>query len=283
MGGLAPRMRWTHLAFLSGSLALAGIPIFSGWFSKENLLGFGTVAGPGGFPWLLYIVGVGINVLTGLYAFRLWAKVFHGEPQTARVYAAKEPGRSMLVPVGILAALALVVAWPLQWPIPHTLHVFSDFLSPVFTSASGGLAVEPKIGIALVALIVGTLASLIGAGAAFRIWYERRPDAGDVVNVLPPVLRPAYHRVALLSYNKFYFDELYDAAFVRPTRAAGSALRRVVEPGVMDGWIRGLTEIMRGFSVDLRTYQTGLIRDYASLFAVFAVIFVVITIVFVAR
>jgi NADH-quinone oxidoreductase subunit L len=85
MGGLAPRMRWTHASFLAGSLALAGIPIFSGWFSKENLLGFGTVAGPGTAPWLLYIVGVGVNVLTGLYAFRLWAIVFHGEPQTARV------------------------------------------------------------------------------------------------------------------------------------------------------------------------------------------------------
>src|SRR5205807_1217313 len=55
MGGLAGRMRWTHVSFLAGSLALAGFPLFSGWFSKENLLGFGTVAGPGPAPWLLYV------------------------------------------------------------------------------------------------------------------------------------------------------------------------------------------------------------------------------------
>jgi len=283
MGGLASRMRWTHAAFLSGSLALAGIPIFSGWFSKENLLGFGTVAGPGGVPWLLYIVGVGINVLTGLYAFRLWATVFHGEPQTARVYQVKEPGRSMLWPVAILGVLSLVVAWPLQWPIPNTVRLFSDFLAPNFSTATGGLVAEPNVGLALLALLVGTVASLIGAGAAYRIWYQRQPTPAQLVDRLPPSLQPAYRQLALLSYNKFYFDEIYDAAFVRPTRSLARTLRRVVEPNYMDGWIRWLGGVMRGFSVDVRTYQTGLIRDYASLFAVFAVIFVVVTVVLVAR
>ncbi len=283
MGGLASRMRWTHLSFLSGSLALAGIPIFAGWFSKENLLGFGTVAGPGAAPWLLYIVGVGINVLTGLYAFRLWAKVFHGEPQTARVYAAREAPRMMLIPVAILGVLALVVAWPLQWPIPNTIHLFSDFLSPVFSTATGGLAAEPNLGLALAALLIGTLASLAGAGAALRIWYERKPDAAALVAGMPRPLARVYRPLALLSYHKFYFDEIYDRTLVRPTKALASATRRIVEPQYMDGWIRGLTDLMRGFSVDLRAYQTGLIRDYAALFAVFAVIFVVVTVVFVAR
>ena len=93
MGGLHARMRWTHLAFGAGSLALAGFFLFSGWFSKENLLGFGTVSGPGAAPWILYVVGVGVNVLTGLYAFRLYFTVFQGEPQTARIFAVKEAGR----------------------------------------------------------------------------------------------------------------------------------------------------------------------------------------------
>jgi NADH-quinone oxidoreductase subunit L len=283
MGGLAPRMRWTHLAFLSGSLALAGIPIWSGWFSKENLLGFGTVAGPGAAPWLLYIVGLVVNILTGLYAFRLWATVFHGEPQTARGFAAKEARSAMLLPVVALGALALVVAWPLQWPIPNTIHVFTDFLSPVFTTATGGLAVEPKVGLALVALIVGTVASLLGAGAARQIWLLRKPGPAEALERVPAELAPAVRVLGLLSYNKFYFDEIYDRFLVRPTKTAAGTMRRVIEPGVMDGWIRGLVDVMRGFSVDVRSYQTGLIRDYAALFAVFAVIFVVVTVVFVAR
>ena len=60
-------------------------------------------------------------------------------------------------------------------------------------------------------------------------------------------------------------------------------MRRVVEPEVMDGWVAGLGNVLRGFSLDVRSVETGFIRDYASLFAVFAVVFVVITVVFVAR
>jgi len=272
MGGLAARMRTTHLAFLSGSLALAGIPFFSGWFSKENLLGFGTVAGPGAIPWLLYIVGVGINVLTGLYAFRLWAVVFHGEPQTARVYAAQEARRVMLVPVAILGVLALIVAWPLQFPIPSTLHVFSDFLGSVVPTS----AREPGVGLAVVALLIGTVASLVGAGAARQIWLLRQPNAAELVPRFPKQL-------VVAAYNKFYWDEIYDAALVRPTKAIARTARRVIEPDIFDGWIGGVVDVMRGFSIDLRGLQTGLIRDYASLFAVAAVVFVVITAVVVTR
>jgi NADH-quinone oxidoreductase subunit L len=276
MGGLAARMKWTHWSFLAGSLALAGIPIFSGWFSKENLLGFGTVAGPGIAPWLLYVVGVGVNVLTGLYAFRLWATVFHGEPQTARVYAAKEARRVLLIPVVALGVLSLIVAWPLQFPLPSTLHVFSDFLAPVFAGTPAGLASEPNIGIAVLALLIGTAGSVVGVGAAYRMWFQRRLDPAQVVARLPRGL-------PLLSYNKFYFDEIYDRAFVMPIRAIGRTARRVIEPEVMDGWIKGLVELMRGFSVDMRTYQTGFIRDYAAVFTVGAVLFVVVTAVFLAR
>ncbi|MBV8445826.1 MAG: NADH-quinone oxidoreductase subunit L, partial [Candidatus Dormibacteraeota bacterium] len=274
MGGLASRMRWTQRAFLSGSLALAGIPIFAGWFSKENLLGFGTVSGPGAAPWILYIVGIGVNVLTGLYAFRLYFVVFHGEPETARSYAAEEPGRSMLWPVVLLGVLALVVAWPLQWPIPNFVRVFSDFLAPTFAGTPAGLASEPALGLALVALVIGTLASLGGVGLAKRLWYDHAPEPAAVQARLP-------RQLVLLSYNKFYFDEIYDAAFVRPIKAGARFLRRVVEPDFMDGWIGGLSDMMRGFSLDLRGFETGFIRDYAALFTVVAVVLVVITVVIV--
>ena len=276
MGGLGARMRWTHRAFLSGSLALAGIPLFAGWFSKENLLGFGTVAGPGSLPWLLYIVGVSINVLTGLYAFRLWAVVFQGEPQTARVWAAKEARRVMLLPVVILGALSLVVAWPLQWPIPNTVRVFSDFLAPVFAAGPASPAGEPALWLATLALAIGTVASLVGVGLAQRFWLQGNPEPAAIVARLPRAL-------PLLSYNKFYFDEIYDRALVQPTRMVARTMRRVVEPEVMDGWVAGLGNVLRGFSLDVRSVETGFIRDYASLFAVFAVVFVVITVVFVAR
>jgi len=269
MGGLHARMKWTNLAFAAGSLALGGFILFSGWFSKEELLGFGTVSGPGPAPWLLYAVGVGINVLTGLYAFRLYFRVFHGEPQTARGFGVKEPGLAMLVPVLILGVLAVVVAWPLEFPVPNTLHLFSDFLSPVFAGSQSPLLHDPGTGLALIALTIGSVASLLGIGLALRLWYEHRPDAGEVLARLP-------RAIPLLSYNKFYFDEIYDRALVQPVKAVARTARRVVEPDVMDGWVAGIGDLMRGFSFDMRIIQTGLIRDYASVFTVFAVILVVV-------
>jgi len=269
MGGLHSRMKWTHLAFGAGSLALGGFILFSGWFSKEQLLGFGTVSGPGPAPWLLYAVGVGINVLTGLYAFRLYFTVFHGEPQTARGFAVKEAGRAMLIPVVILGVLAVVVAWPLEFPLPNTIHVFSDFLSPVFAGSQSPLLHDPGFGLAFVGLAIGTVASLFGIGLAMRLWYEHRPDAQVVLARLPRV-------IPLLSYNKFYFDEIYDRTLVRPVKAVARTARRVVEPDVMDGWVAGIGDLMRGFSFDMRIIQTGLIRDYASVFTVFAVVLVVV-------
>jgi len=127
-----------------------------------------------------------------------------------------------------------------------------------------------------VALVIGTLASLFGVGLAQRIWVRGDPEPAALLVRLPRGL-------PLLSYNKFYFDELYDRALVNPTRAVARTLRRVVEPDIMDGWVSGIGSVLRGLSIDVRSVETGFIRDYASLFAVFAVLFVVITVVFVAR
>ena len=135
--------------------------------------------------------------------------------------------------------------------------MFSDFLAPVFAGSQSPLLHDPSFGPALIGLIIGTAASLIGIGLAMRLWYEHRPDPQVVLARLPRV-------IPLLSYNKFYFDEIYDRALVQPTKAVARTARRVVEPDVMDSWVQGIGDLLRGFSLDLRTVQTGLIRDYAS-------------------
>ena len=269
MGGLGDRMRNTERAFIAGSLALAGIPIFAGWFSKEDILGFGTVAGPA-IP-ALFIVGLIVNVLTGLYAIRLWAVVFRGEPQTARPFQAHEPGRTMLWPVMILGGLSVVLGIVIQWPfqiLGFSAHFLSSFLDPVFSSATG-VVTEPSTFRGALALAIGTIASLIGVGAAVRIWYEKKPQAQEVVARLPRLLPQ-------LSWHKFYFDELYDAVLVRPSRAAASTARRILEPRVFDGWVRGVTQLFADISIDFRGVETGLIRDYATGMLIFAGVFVAV-------
>jgi NADH-quinone oxidoreductase subunit L len=282
MGGLAARMRRTELCFLSGTFALAGIPFFAGFFSKEGLLGFGLTNGPGAVPWILYIVGLVINVLTGLYAFRLWATVFRGEAQTARVYAAHEAPPMMLGPVTILAVLSaglgiVLGIWALFLHANVLVGVFTSFLAPVFTTAtSGPIAVDLGTWQAVLAGTIGTLASLAGAGLAARMWLQRRPDPAVVLERLPRALPQ-------LSYNKFYFDEIYDALLVRPTIALARTTRKVIEPRAMDGWVRAIADACSELGGWARDYQTGLIRDYASYMIAAAGIFVVATILLVSR
>jgi len=273
MGGLGITMRRTELCFLSGSLALAGIPIWAGFFSKEELLGLGSYHG----PWhpTLYLVGVAVNVLTGLYTFRLYFTVFRGEPQTARVYAAHEAPPVMLVPVAILAVLCLLVGIVLLPGIPGVIgpFVLANFLDPVFTADGGQLLGEPPAATALLTVIVGTAASLVGSGLAMQWWYQRRPDAQVVAGRVPRVLTQ-------LSLHKFYFDELYDAILVRPSRSLARAMRRVVEPEYADGWVQGIARSASSLGETFRVLQTGLLRDYAMGMLVAACGFVAIIVVF---
>jgi NADH-quinone oxidoreductase subunit L len=274
MGGLK-RLKATNICFAVGTFALAGIPIFSGFFSKEDLLGFGAVHGPAA-P-LLYILGCGVNVLTGIYAFRLYFVVFQGEPQTARVAAAEEAPRTMLIPVAILAALSAVAGLLLYLtllPGVFGKFVLGDFLNGVFLQNGGRLLEEPSTGVALITVLIGTAASLIGVGLARQWFFLRKPDAQVVASRLPRVLTQ-------LSLHRFYFDELYDAILVRPVLGFARTLHRTVEPEFIDGAVRGVGEFLSGVSLDFRQLQTGLVRDYAGYMlgavtaGVIAVVFVI--------
>ena len=269
MGGLGITMRRTELCFLSGSLALAGIPIWAGFFSKEELLGLGSLHG----PWAptLYAVGVGVNILTGIYAFRLFYTVFRGTPQTARTYAAHEAPPSMLMPVAILAIGSFVAGWALLLGIPGVVGRFflADFLDPVFTANGGHLISEPSQGAALATVLIGTAGSLIGAGLARQWWYQRKPDAQAVAGRVPRLLTQ-------LSLHKFYFDELYDALFVKPTRRLARELRTVVEPEYADGWVESIGRAATSLSETFRMLQTGRLRDYATGMLVAASAFVIV-------
>ncbi|HEX3606578.1 MAG TPA: NADH-quinone oxidoreductase subunit L [Candidatus Dormibacteraeota bacterium] len=269
MGGLGLTMRTTERCFLAGSLALAGIPIWAGFFSKEELLGLGFNHGPAA-P-ILYFVGVGINVLTGLYTFRLFFTVFRGEPKTARTYAAHEAPPTMLVPVGILAVLSTVIGWALLFGIPGVVGPFilGSFLDPVFTADGGRLLTEPGHLTALLTVLLGTAGSLVGSGLAYEWWYQHRPDAQVIAGKVPRVLTQ-------LSLHKFYFDEIYDAILVRPVRTLARRLRDVVEPEYADGWVEAVGRATAWMSDTFRVLQTGRLRDYATGMLVAAGAFVVV-------
>jgi NADH-quinone oxidoreductase subunit L len=261
MGGLKPLMPKTHVAFLVGTLALAGIPIFSGFWSKDGIISSALATG-GSLGWMLYIAALLGAFLTGAYAFRLYFMVWRGsESDFVKEHAHGDHGegpRSMLYPVGVLTVLATIGGLVV---IPG---VWEPFLQWIDETAEP--LVEPTVAQDYGTSAIAVTLALIGFYLARRAF-----EAGRQV-----VTNPAVWRVL---EQKLYFDELYDALFYRPAAALSVALRRNVEEPVIE---RSLDEIGSGtiqVGGEVARVQSGLLRTYALAIA-FAV--AVLVVVFVA-
>ncbi len=263
MGGLSTRMRLTFGAFLIGSLALAGIPLFAGWFSKEELLSSGLALGPA-VPWL-WVIGVTVNVLTSFYIFRVVWTAFRGQPATTRAAMAHEARPVMLLPVLVLAVLAALVGFlNIDFFGFRPVTLFSSFLKPVL----GTPVAQASDGLQALALVVGTALSLTGLILAWAVYGRKLIPAELVSRRLPWLYQ--------LSLQKFYWDEIYDLTLVRPTLACASGVRQALEPRFFGGLVNGVREGVGTLADDLRTLQTGYFRDYALVFFFCAVIGLVV-------
>ena len=285
MGGFRKAMPFTYGCFLIGGLALSGIPPFSGFFSKDDIL---LVTGElGGWHWALYVAGYLGALLTAIYTFRMIFRAFHGEPvPEAReleaghlhhanvprnpatgeeedtdvgfpgpTHAVAEHALPMRVAMGVLA-LGAVGAGLVQ--IPKVDFLIEDFLRPSF---AGSKLYEPhtRNGLLVLGLVLGTLLGLAGIAIAHRVWVAR-PGTADVVRAR---MRPAYE----LFVNKWYFDELIDIVVVRPAAAAGRFARDTFERLFVDETlVGGTTGLVRAGSAAVRAAQSGFVRYYAALF-----------------
>ncbi len=261
MGGLKNVMPRTHLAFAAGALALMGIPIFSGFWSKDGIVAaaFASSDALGYTLWIAALIGA---LLTGLYTTRLYFAVFRGEPSDlVKEHTHEGHGegpRSMTIPVAVLAVLATVGGLVV---IPG---VWEPFLTWI------GETVESTV-LASVAEDYESSAIAVTLGVIGFFWARRAFHAGRQIVTNPGLWRVLEH--------KLYFDELYDALFYRPAAALSVALRRNVEEPVVE---RSLDEIGAGtlqVGGEVGRVQTGLLRTYAVAIA-FAV--AVLIVVFVA-
>ncbi|MGL6278938.1 MAG: NADH-quinone oxidoreductase subunit L [Gaiella sp.] len=264
MGGLKTVMPRTHLAFLVGALALVGIPIFAGFWSKDGILASALAEG-GVLGWTLYVGGLVGALLTGAYAFRLYYRVFHGAQSDLVAKAAHgghghgEGPQSMLLPVGVLTVLSAIgglLVIPGVWE--PFLHWIDEVAEPLVKPT-----VAQDYGTSVIAVALGA----IGILAARRAFQQGR----DLVPAGWP------HRAL---EHKLYFDELYDAMFSRPYQALVQATRDRVETPIVQGSLdlvaRGTTEA----AGDVARVQTGLLRTYAlavtASVVVLAVVFLVL-------
>jgi NADH-quinone oxidoreductase subunit L len=288
MKGFRKSMPFTFACFVIGGLALSGIPPFSGFFSKDEIL---LVTGErGGWHWALYVAGYIGAFLTAIYTFRMIFRAFYGEPvEEARelegghlhhaaqptnpatgevedtdvgfpgpTHAIAERALPMKVAMAVLA-IGAVGAGLVQ--IPTVDFVIDDFLKPSF-AGSALYEVHTRDGLLVFGLILGTLLGVAGIAIAWRIWVvgeQRDPSPAAV-------FRGRFKALYTLFVNKWYFDELIDLLVVRPAGAAGRFANTTIERVFVDGaLIGGATSLVRVGSASVRAIQTGLLRYYAAL------------------
>jgi NADH-quinone oxidoreductase subunit L len=287
MGGFRRAMPFTFLCFMIGGLTLAGLPPFSGWLSKDDIIAFLDHRG-GGFL-ILGVVGYLGALLTGIYTFRMIFRAFFGTPcEEARelehghlVHAEvprnplsgeqedtdvgfpgpehhiAERAWPMKAAMGTLALLA-VIGGVLQ--IPGVDSGITHFLDPTFAD-SHLVRTEPSTSSAWLGLVIGAAIAISGIAIAYRIWVVNPAIAVRMRERFAPVYR--------FLVNKWYFDELIDLLVVRPAlrvgRLADSVLERVVVSGAITG---GTVSIVRAGSAAVRRAQTGLLRYYAAVVVV---------------
>ncbi len=266
MGGLARELPWTYRSFLVGALALAAIPPFAGFFSKDAILS--SAANSGSLGWILWTIGIVGAFLTGLYTFRLLFIVFFREMTPfAREHLHKERFEgplSMMWPVGVLAVLSTIAGF-LQ--VPGGWALVDTWLDPVVESvpeAGGALAVF--------SILASLTAAVGGIAVAWAVYRKPGERSAAVRRRFPSAVRALEH--------KFYFDEAYDLAFYKPTSAfAAWMLRRIEEPLVLRS-LGGLGTGVRDVSGRVAATQTGRVRGYvlalAVGLAVLAIVFLVV-------
>jgi len=256
MGGLSSRLPWTHGVMLVATLAIAGIPPFAGFFSKDEILAsaFGT-----GHPvvWLAGLVGA---ILTAFYMTRLYVLAFRGPSRLTHEaeHHLHESPPSMIAPLVVLAILS-VVGGLVGPPLQEGGHAFARWLAPVFEPAGGHAAAhELPASTEWMLIAISVAAAVAGILVAF-VMYLRSPGTATR-------LRESLSGVHRALLHKYWVDELYDAVVVRPVRALATWFWRFWDVVVVDGIVNGVGWTLEGVSALLRLFQTGFVGTYALFF-----------------
>jgi NADH-quinone oxidoreductase subunit L len=252
MGGLKDKLPVTYWTFVVGSLALAGFPLTSGFFSKDDLLISAWSAGPLGQ--FLTVLGLVTALMTAFYSFRLVFVTFWGPSHVDPHHAGHvhEPPKTMTLPLIILAVLSIVTGY---LGIP-------EFLGPMFETDAGGAAHEGGAGIGI--MVVATGMGLLGIAGAYYA-YVLNP-------ALPDRFARQWQSLYRASLNKWYVDEAYDRTIVRPTFFAATELWKRVDVNVVDGAVNGMARAIAWGGWLLRLLQSGQAQHYALGMALGAVV-----------
>ncbi len=255
MGGIWKAIPLTYALMWIGSLALAGVPPLAGFFSKDIILE-SAFAAHTGLGYYAFALGIVAAVLTALYSWRLIILTFHGKPRADEKVMAHvhESPPIMTIPL-ILLAVGAIISGYLLLPMVGS---HSDFWGTSILVLPQHHALEEAHHVAFWVKALPTIVAVIGILAAYYL-YMTKPQ---LPALLAQRLRPLY----LFSYNKWYFDELYDFAFVRPAKYLGHGLWKQGDGGVIDGiGPDGVAAAASAIARRFMRFQSGYVYHYAFL------------------
>ncbi len=257
MGGLSKRIRWTYGTMLTATLAIAGIPLFAGFFSKDAILFAAFQSAAGGR--ILYAFGLVTALLTAFYMFRLIFLTFSGTPRydEHKVHVHESPW-SMLGPLVVLAIFSVIGGWFALPAFFQGPDYFANFLAPIFAGHESvdAAAESATHQLELILAGVAVAAALIGLGVAYWLYVKQPKKADD----LAKSMRPAY--TTLL--NKYYVDELYAFLVVRPLLwLSTNVFWKAADVAGIDGTVNGIAHGTTAIGDGVRHSQSGNTRSYA--------------------
>ncbi len=252
MGGLKSKLPITHITFLIGCIAIAGVPPFSGFFSKDEILAAAFAKSP--IYWALGVLGA---AMTAFYMFRLYATTFLGQFRGTdeQEHHLHESPFAMTLPL-ILLAVASAIAGAIG--IPELMgghHWLSHQLIPIVGEPhEASLSHSTEWALMGISVAIAVIALLIAVNK-----YKRQAD-GEPLTALGKFL-----------YNKWYVDELYNNAIVQPLNKFAGFLKEVIEKNIIDGAVNGTGKVVQYSARKIRLIQSGQVGYYI-LFMVLSII-----------
>ncbi|MDH4263548.1 MAG: NADH-quinone oxidoreductase subunit L [Spirochaetia bacterium] len=255
MGGLRKKLPITHITFLIGTLAIAGTPLFSGFFSKDEILWKVFNYSPA-----IWVIGATGALITSYYMFRLYFVTFYGESRShdhhgldGHDQGVHESPLIMTLPLIILAVLALAGGF---LGIPHILDIFhsgniiEEFLHH---SVSDNAVVSHGKYMEILLMGISVLLAFVGFIFSYKLFFKNKGI---------PRKDEEYAGLQKTVYNKYYIDEIYNIAFVKSIYHFALVLWRAFDVFVIDGIVNGVARLLKNLGQGMRETETGVVHDY---------------------
>lgn len=248
MGGLRGRIKITFITMLLGTIAISGIPPFSGFFSKDEILAHTYEHSKA-----LWALGMIASILTAFYMFRLLFLTFFGKFRGTheQEHHLHESPASMTIPLIVLAVLSVaggLLGLPEFWHMPNWM---AHHLDPLIIRKNPSLLSHSTEWMLMGLAVAGALAAIY---ATYRVYMKSK--------VLPPEKEEHLKPWQRVLYNKYYVDELYDATIRKPLDALSSVFHKFFDLEVIDGIVNGVGRTVKAVGSSIRYFQAGNIGFY---------------------